>query len=183
MTACLLLTCSQVSGSMRATQTLQHPTHRRWGEQEKLLGVQVLLGRSRESSALFAYTVYLRSHPQRPWPEQCRRPLASGPEPLTCLPAACIWIPTKALDNSVWWMVDGPHFIQRFSNQWPLKIALQYVLTFTHSCTHSNADGGVNHARWQPARLDQLGFELSCSGTPWHTRNLAVTSQPTVPPE
>ena len=29
--------------------------------------------------------------------------------------------------------------------------ALQYGLTFTHSCTHSDIDGGVNHARQQPA--------------------------------
>ena len=36
--------------------------------------------------------------------------------------------------------------------------ASQYCLTFTHSCTQSHTDGGVNHARRQPARQEQSGW-------------------------
>ena len=38
------------------------------------------------------------------------------------------------------------------------RSAEQYYLTFTHSCTHSHTDGGVNHAMQQPARREQLGL-------------------------
>ena len=49
-------------------------------------------------------------------------------------------------------------FIQCFSKQWPLKaLNLQYCLKFPHSCTHSHTDGGVSHARRQPAHLEQSG--------------------------
>ena len=49
---------------------------------------------------------------------------------------------TRDLANAKW-----TAFIQRFSNQWPLKSALQCCRTFTHSCTHSHANNSVNHAR------------------------------------
>ena len=45
------------------------------------------------------------------------------------------------------------------------KSALQYCITFTHSCTHSHTDGGVNHARRQPAGEEQSGWGV-CSRTP-----------------
>jgi len=38
--------------------------------------------------------------------------------------------------------------------------ALQHCLTFTHSYTHSYTDGGVNHARQQPAGREQFGVLL-----------------------
>ena len=49
------------------------------------------------------------------------------------------------------WMVNGPHLYSTLS-------ALQCWLTFTHSCTNSHTDGGVNHAGWQPGRQEQLGW-------------------------
>ena len=33
-------------------------------------------------------------------------------------------------------------FMQRFSNQRPLKAFYNHCLTFTHACTHSHTDGG-----------------------------------------
>ena len=97
MTACLhpyLLTGQRIDACNTNTSA---PTQRRWGEQEKLLGVQSCRAKSTESSALFVDSVYLRSHPQRPWPEQCRHPRARGPEPHTRLPAPRLWIHSKRL--------------------------------------------------------------------------------------
>ena len=50
-------------------------------------------------------------------------------------------------------MVNGLHLYSTF-----IQIALQYCQTFIHSFTHSPTDGGVNHARGQPARWEQLGL-------------------------
>ena len=47
-------------------------------------------------------------------------------------------------------------FIQRFSNQRPLKAFYNHCLTFTHSCTHSHTDCGVHHMRRQPAHREQI---------------------------
>ena len=48
--------------------------------------------------------------------------------------------------------MDGLHSYSTF-----IQSALQYCLTFTHSCTHSNTYGGVNHASRQPACREQSG--------------------------
>ena len=68
--------------------------------------------------------------------------------------------------------------------------ALQYCLTFTHSCTHSHTDGGVNNARWQAACLDQLGLGVllrdtstRLGGAGDRTSNLPVTTKHAIPPE
>ena len=47
-------------------------------------------------------------------------------------------------------MLNGPHLYSAF-----IQSALQGGLTFTHSCTHSHTDDGVNHAVRQPARQEQ----------------------------
>jgi hypothetical protein len=33
-----------------------------------------------------------------------------------------------------------------------------HIDTFTHSCTHPHTGGGVDHARWQPARREHSGW-------------------------
>ena len=48
-------------------------------------------------------------------------------------------------------------FIEGFASQWPLKALYNIALAFTHKCTHSRTDGGVNHARQQPGRREQVG--------------------------
>ena len=61
-----------------------------------------------------------------------------------------------------------------------------------HSPIHAHTDCRVNHARRQPARLEQLGLgrclpqghcNTQLGGAGDRTSNLAVTSQPTLPPE
>ena len=60
----------------------------------------------------------------------------------------------------------------------------------SHSRTHSHTDGGVSHARRQPARREQLGLGALLKHTstlsqeePEIGRNLQITSQPALPPE
>ena len=73
-----------------------------------------------------------------------------------------------------------PAFKERFSNQGPLKAL------YTHSYTHSNAVGGVHHARRQPARREQSGLrrlaqghlDTRLGGAGNRTSSLPVTSQP-----
>ena len=52
-------------------------------------------------------------------------------------------------------MVNGLHLYSAFLTT---QSALQYCLTFTHSYAHSHTDGGVSHARQQPAHLEQVGL-------------------------
>jgi len=54
-------------------------------------------------------------------------------------------------------MVNGLHLYSAFIDLMATK-ALYICLTFTHSHTHSYTDGGVSHARRQPARREQLGL-------------------------
>ena len=49
-------------------------------------------------------------------------------------------------------MVNGLYLYSAF-----LTSGQSNRLIFTHSCTHSHTDGGVNNARRQPARREQLG--------------------------
>ena len=64
------------------------------------------------------------------------------------------------------------------------QITLQHYLTFTHWCTQSHMDGGVNHAGRQPARWEQLGW-----GAQGHLDTQQggdgdqTSSQSTLPPE
>ena len=74
-----------------------------------------------------------------------------------------------------------------FSDQWPLKALYIFIFNIHPSQT----DGGVNHSRLEPARLEQLGFgcltqgHLDCQlgGAGDRTSNLLVASQPALPPE
>ena len=50
-------------------------------------------------------------------------------------------------------MVNGLHLYSAF-----IQSSFQYCLTFIHSCTHSHTNGGVDSARRQPARWEQLGL-------------------------
>jgi len=52
-------------------------------------------------------------------------------------------------------MVNGLHLYSAFIDLMATK-ALYICLTFTHSYTHSHTDGGVSHARRQPARRELL---------------------------
>ena len=70
--------------------------------------------------------------------------------------------------------------MSRFSNQWPLE-ALNNILTFTYSCTHTD----VNHARRHPARREQWWWGVLLRDTSTlgggvrdRTSNLPVTSWP-----
>ena len=60
-------------------------------------------------------------------------------------------------------------------------------VAFTHSCTHSHTDGGVSHARRQPARQEQLGLGALLRDTSTlagvRASNLAVGSQSATPLE
>ena len=49
-------------------------------------------------------------------------------------------------------------YIAHFSEPMAVQSALQYCLTITRSFTHSHTDGGVDHARRQPARREQSGL-------------------------
>ena len=50
---------------------------------------------------------------------------------------------------------NGPHVYSAFTQSALLCCA--DIHPFTHSCTHSHANGGVHHAGRQPARQEQLG--------------------------
>ena len=69
-----------------------------------------------------------------------------------------------SMNKGVNGLVNGLHlcslFLSFFCNQLPFKALYNIALTFTHSCTHSHTDGGVSHARRQPAiDLDELVIE------------------------
>jgi hypothetical protein len=57
-------------------------------------------------------------------------------------------------------MVNGLHLYSVFTQS-----TVQYSLAFSHSYTHSPNDGGVSHARRQPARLEQFGALLRDTST------------------
>ena len=85
-------------------------------------------------------------------------------------------------------------FIQRIScNQWPSN-ALYNTASHSpiHSFTHSHTDGGVDHARRQPARRGAVRVRCLAHGhldtqarrsRGSNQRPCLVTSQPALPPE
>ena len=90
-----------------------------------------------------------------------------------------------------WVYVNGLHLYSAF-------LTIGHSKRFTilphihHSRTHSRTDGGVNHARRQPARreltvrvrcLAQGHLDTQLGGAGDRTNNLQVTSQPALPPE
>ena len=56
--------------------------------------------------------------------------------------------------------INGPHLFSAF-----MQSALQCWLTFTHSCTHSHTNDGVNDAGRQPAGQELSGWGVSLSNT------------------
>ena len=85
--------------------------------------------------------------------------------------------------------LNGPHLFSAF-------LTIDHPIRFTllphihHSRTHSHTDGGVSHARRQPARreltvrvrcLAQGHLDTQLGGAGDRTNNLQVTSQPALP--
>ena len=83
---------------------------------------------------------------------------------------------------------NGPHWYSTF-----IESALQYWLTFTHSCTHLHIDSWVKHTGHtqivnssgaiRVRRLAQWHHDTQLGRARDRTSNLAVTSQPGLPPE
>ena len=83
-------------------------------------------------------------------------------------------------------------YIALFCNQWPPKALYDiawHSYTVIHTFTHN--DGGVRHAKRQPARREQRGLgallrdssTLELGGARDRTSNHTVTIQPALPPE
>ena len=87
-------------------------------------------------------------------------------------------VPVSIKSKSLYYSVNG----LRFSNQCQLKKALQYGLTFTHSCTHSHNDNDVSHAKarasWSGAfRVRSLAQgHLHTQGSNWQPSGYKPTS-------
>ena len=123
---------------------------------------------------------------RRTWREACGCGTCSGPTSQT----SWRWCPSPtAVSRSSglrspcrWWAgrrrcCSPPGSGCRRRERWRIRLRLY--------STHSHTNGGVNHASRQPARRDHFGLGALLRGTSTHDRtsNLAVTRQPTLPPE
>ena len=67
--------------------------------------------------------------------------------------------PAQTTAPTRWMNGKRTALIQRFSNQWPLKVQHS-----PHSSTHSHTDGGFDHARRRPARREHLRVRRVAQG-------------------